>query len=753
MNETEIPEVVVISSYPPRECGIATYSHDLISMLNHKFDHSFEMTICALETAGETNTYPAEVKYVLHTSDPQSYHEFVNTINNNRRIKLILIQHEFGFFYGNEENFLAMTESFDIPVIVAFHTVLPDPGIKLREYIKYLSAACDAIVVMTKNAESILMNAYGIPSDKIAVIPHGTHLVPHLDKYLLKEKYYLNGRTILSTFGLISSGKNIETTLDALPDIVNKYPDVLFLIIGKTHPTIVKHSGESYRSMLQTRVEMLNLKEHVWFINQYLPLPDLLEYLQLTDVYLFTSKDPNQAVSGTFSYAISCGCPIISTPIPHAKEVLGNDAGILVDFENAEQLTMAIDRLLENGELKNNIRLNGLHRIAPTAWENSAIAHAILFEKFTQPEVPLKYNLPEINLNHIKKLTTDVGIIQFSKINQPDFKSGYTIDDNARALIAFCQHYALSRDTRDLIYIHTYLHFIKLCVKGNGSFYNYIDIDRNVTEQNDHSNLDDANGRTIWALGFLLSHEHILPQELLTLAEELIESAFVYIRSVHSTRAIAFAIKGLWYYHQVRPSEDNLLLMELMANRLERMYEHIHDADWKWYENYLTYGNSILPEAMLCAFLVTGNVRFKTIAKTSFDFLLAHTFTDKTIKLISNKRWLSKGETPSDFGEQPIDVAYTVMALERFYDVFDDCSYLDKMHISFNWFLGNNHLHQIIYNPCTGGCYDGLEENHINLNQGAESTISYIMARLTMEKYRMGKPSVYSEPGLLQATE
>lgn len=386
----------------------------------------------------------------------------------------------------------------------------------------------------------------------------------------------------------------------------------------------------------------------------------------------------------------------------------------MVDFEHAEQLTRAIDRLLENDELKNNIRLNGLHRMASTAWENAAIAHAILFEKHTQQEVTLQYSLPAINLNHIKKLTTDVGIIQFSKINQPDFKSGYTIDDNARALIAFCQHYALTRDARDLIYIHTYLHFIKLCAKENGSFYNYIDIDRNVTEQNDHSNLDDANGRTIWALGFLLSHEQILPQELLTIAELLIQSASVYIRSVHSTRSVAFAIKGLWYYHQVRPSEDNLLLMELMANRLERMYEHIHDVDWKWYENYLTYGNSILPEGMLCAFLVTGNVKFKTIAKTSFDFLLAHTFTDNTIKLISNKRWLAKGEIPSDFGEQPIDVAYTVMALERFYEVFDDSSYLEKMHISFNWFLGNNHLHQIIYNPCTGGCYDGLEENHIS---------------------------------------
>ena len=243
----------------------------------------------------------------------------------------------------------------------------------------------------------------GYQQEKITVIPHGTHLVPHLDKHFLKNKYKLTGKKVLSTFGLLSSGKSIETTLEALPDVVKTNPDVLFLIIGKTHPSVVKQEGEKYRKMLEAKVAELQLQQYVQFINYFLPLPDLLEYLQLTDIYLFTSKNPNQAVSGTFSYAISCGCPVISTPIPHAREVLKNDAGIIFDFENSQQLSEAIISLLKNEELRKNIGSNGLHRMASTAWENSAIAHALLFEKIWDDEVSLRYNMPAINLESYKK--------------------------------------------------------------------------------------------------------------------------------------------------------------------------------------------------------------------------------------------------------------------------------------------------------------------------------------------------------------
>ncbi len=272
--------------------------------------------------------------------------------------------------------------------------------------------------------------------------------------------------------------------------------------------------------MLESKVEELNLQQYVQFINRFLPLHDLLEYLQLTDIYLFTSRNPNQAVSGTFSYAISCGCPVVSTPIPHAREVLRNDAGIIIDFENSKELADAVIRLLKDEQLRKTISSNGLHRIASTAWENSAIAHSMLFEKISGVQISLNYNLPEINLDHIKKLTTDFGMIQFSKINQPDIESGYTLDDNARAMVALCQHYELTKDENDIKYIKIYFDFIKFCQQGEGNFLNYVDERKKFTEQNDSTNLEDSNGRAIWALGYLISKKSIFPEEFLPVLNE-----------------------------------------------------------------------------------------------------------------------------------------------------------------------------------------------------------------------------------------
>ena len=541
---------------------------------------------------------------------------------------------------------------------------------------------------------------------------------------------------MLTTFGLLSSGKSIETTLEALPAIVQSHPEVMFLVIGKTHPEVVKSEGERYREMLEEKVKQLNLKDNVRFVNQYLPLPDLLEYLQLTDIYLFTTNDPNQAVSGTFAYAMSCACPIISTPIPHAREVLTEDTGIIFDFRNAQQLSDSVLRLLNDEPLRKNISSNTLQKIVSTAWENSAVSHAKLFAEIAGGKITIQYNLPQINLNHVLKMTTDVGMIQFSKINQPDLASGYTLDDNARALVSLCMHYKLTADEKDVETIRKYVKFIEYCQQADGDFLNYVDRDGCFTQQNQEVNLDDSNGRAIWALGYLLSMSGFLPADITTLAETIIEKALARVSMVYSTRAMAFAIKGIYYYHRARKSPENLVLLTRLADRLVQMFRHEASNSWAWFESYLTYANSILPEAMLYAWLETRNTVYKDIALQSFDFLLAHTFNTNGIEVISNKNWLQKGQEPGHYGEQPIDVAYTIMTLSEFYDEYMHEDYRTKMETAFNWFLGNNRLHQIIYNPCTGGCYDGLEENHVNLNQGAESTLSYLMARLTIEKYK-----------------
>ena len=769
----DIPEVLIITSYPQRECGIATYSQDLLAALDKQFGNSFSLKVCALESGEAHFSYPPEVKYTLNTNDSLQYAKLANAINLDADIEFIIVQHEFGFFQQADPNMLLQFLYWlDKPIVMVFHTILPSPDKVLRKEIRNIAATCDAIVVMTRTSAKILHNDYGVLSEKIVIIPHGTHLVPHLGKEYLKTKYGLSSRKVLSTFGLLSSGKGIETTLNSLPGIIANNPSVLFLIIGKTHPSVVQSEGEKYRLLLEQKIAELGLKHHVQFINRYLPLQELLEYLQLTDIYLFTSKDPNQAVSGTFSYAMSCGCPIISTPIPHAQEVLSDETGIIIDFDDSRQLTNSVNRLLSNEGLRRSLSSNILQRVVSTSWENSAVAHGVLLRDIAENgygidtssksinslfqrnsrlrarKVSLEYSLPPINLDHIGKMTTDVGIIQFAHSNQPDKGSGYTLDDNARALVAMCMHYEVTMDRKDLNDIHTYLNFIHFCQQRDGTFLNYVgDVgdNKHFTSQNARHNLADAHGRAIWALGYCISCKALLPQSIVALAEWTLRRALPNISLIHSTRAMAFAIKGLYYSNLECKTAFTSMLITTLAKRLLQMFRHESAQDWQWYESYLTYANAVIPEAMLCAWLETGEIAYKMTAIMSFDFLLSLTFNDKEITLISNQDWLQKGQQQTIHrGEQPIDVAYTILALRRFYTVFKEEHYLHKMTTAFTWFLGNNHLHQIIYNPCTGGCYDGLEEIQVNLNQGAESTVCYLLARLTMETQQHPSPGEFS---------
>lgn len=729
-----LPKVAFISTFPPKVCGIATYSQDLINMLRIQFPTSFQVSVFPLESKQEHYHYPEEVSYILKTYDSDSYIELANRINKDPQIQLIILQHEFGFFTDTSIGLSAFLRILEKEVIVTFHTVLPRPDKNLKDKVREIVNLSASVIVMTSISSQILIHTYGILPEKIKIIPHGTHLLAYNDKISLKSKYHLTHKKVLSTFGLLGPGKNIETTLKALPKIILQHPDIIFLIIGKTHPMIIKTHGEEYRNYLKDLIKKLDIEDHVMFINEYLPLGELLEYLQLTDVYLFTSKDRNQVVSGTFSYAISSGCPIVSTPIPHALEVLKDGSGLIIDFESPLQLGLAVNTILKDKTIQEKLRTKALEKMAPTAWENSSLLHAHLFQAYGKGEIELHYTLPAINLEHFRHLTTDFAMLQFSILNRPDMDSGYTLDDNARAMIAICQHYLYSNDPADLKLITVYLNFIDFCQMHDGSFLNYVDKERKFTSQNYKSNLEDSNGRAIWALGYLISQKENLPEELSVRAEKILQKSILYISRIRSPRAIAFIIKGLYYQKSIR----NIPVIKKLANQLVKLYrKEAKDSNWQWFERYLTYANSVLPEALLYAWRATGNEKYKHIAFESFHFLLSKIIIGSNIKVISNKGWLHKqNKNTSNGGEQPIDIAYTILALSAFYKVSDNPKYLHLMQNAMNWFLGQNHLNQIIYNPATGGCYDGLEEYNVNLNQGAESTVSYLMARLCLEKVK-----------------
>ena len=731
--------VLVLTSYPPRVCGIATYTQDLVSALNRTFSAPVRYTICALEDVPVLRNYPQEVSHTLNTSDPDDHDRLAFEVAHDPHIKSVWVQHEFGLYTGGEGQYLLrLLKVIRKPVTITFHTVLPAPHQQRLEMTRALADCATGIIVLTERSARILRDAYGINADKITVIPHGTHTVKWKNKQVMKEKYGLQDRQVLSTFGLLSSNKSIETALDALVTINQRSPNVLYLVLGRTHPEVVRQEGEAYRSMLERKVEELGLKDHVRFVDRYLELDELLEYLQLTDVYLFTSKDPEQAVSGTFAYAMGCGCPVISTRIPHAAEVLDDGTGVLIDFNSPQQLAHAAMDLLMDPERMDRMGRNALHRMRASAWENVAIAHARSFAQRAKGTAHLRFKWPEVSLRHLEWLTTPLGMVQFCDISEPDLASGHTVDDNSRALIAGCLHADNEGGAgMDTLLMSRYLDYILRCQQTNGRFLNYMDQHGGFTRQNERENLDDSNGRAVWALGVCVAHEQMLTIEMARNAEYALWASLPWVADIISPRAVSFAIKGLHAYNSVRSSQHITDLIDQLGQRLLNCYRSTATTEWKWFEPILTYGNAVLPEALLLAFLETKRVAFRDTARAAFGFLLSCTFKDDMLRIISNRTWLEPGVEPHLFGEQPIDAAYTVSALALFHEVFVDEEYHRKMNIAFEWFLGRNHLAQVMYNRASGGCYDGLEEHSVNLNQGAESTVCYLMARSIMEQRRL----------------
>lgn len=734
-------KIVFLSTFPPTQCGIATYTQDTIKGITDVFGKSITCEIC--ELVNEPKPKPTQA-FTLNTKNKAEYATVAEEINNDQSVKLVHIQHEFGLFGGNYGDYLLdFLNVIKKPLTYTFHSVIQNPNNELKTFVKLLLSYSNSVFVMTKQSKEILMRDYDISEEIITCVSHGTHIVIYETPDQAKEKFGIQDRKVLSTFGLLGEGKNIETGLQALPKIIEKEPNVLYLIIGKTHPNLIKDGIDAYRDKLEGIVEDLNLKNNVRFINQYLDTNELLDYLKATDVYLFTSKDPNQAVSGTFSYAMSCACPMVASKIPHTLEVLTSDCGILVDIGDVDQFAEQTIKLLADDNLREEMGINAFTKMRASSWENVAITHMNTYKTLMEDRSEIKFTYPPIQLRHVKKLTTDLGIIQFSKISIPDLESGYTLDDNARALIAFCMHYKLTKDKEDLPYILIYLDFIERCQQPKGNFINYVDKEnREHVEQNAEVNLEDSNARALWALGTVVSYADILPETISKKASKILLNSLKWAETIQSPRSIGFATKGLYLYHTAVPNLYVAAIINKLNAKLLSNYEIHASSDWKWFENYMTYGNGILPESMLFAYLVTNKPIYKKVAMDSLDFLMSKMFVNKNFKVISNNGWLHRGSECHEYGEQPIDVAYTIHTLNSFYDAFGTPEYKHKMKTAFNWFLGKNHLNQIMYNPVSGGGYDGLEKENVNLNQGAESTVCYLTARLLMENLKSSDTKV-----------
>ena len=721
--------VAFVSTYPPRECGIATFTEDLTNAIQKRTDKNIKNILIALNNNGvNIYNYSKIVKYQISDTDVCDYINAANFINNNKKIKLVCIQHEFGIFGGSCGDYLlAFLELISKPVIITFHSVIPNPNKNLKKVVVAITNRVEEIVVMNKKAVSILRNRYGVKKT-ITVIPHGIPIVNMESQEKEKENLGLQGRFVLSSFGMMSKGKGYEYVIDAVAKLVKKYPNLIYLIVGETHPIVRKRDGESYRNFLENKINKLRLKNHVKFYNKYLSLDELIRFLKASDLYISSSQDPNQITSGTLSYAIGAGRVVISTPFLHALDSLTPRIGVLAKFKDSASFEKNISYLISNPDVIKEMEKNAYYATRKMTWPNVASAYIQLFKKYIPELISEDKLLPEINISHLEKLTDDFGVIQFAKQGNPDISSGYTLDDNARALVASTMLYKIKKEFKQLSLIKVYLNFIKYVLSDDGLFYNYVDKDRKIDTT---SWSEDAHGRAIWALGYLIGSDS-MPPDLRDEAEKLLIAGLDKIENTQHLRSAAFAISGLYFYNQKINDKSITKKIVDLAEKIVASYKKNSQENWRWFEEGLTYANSKIPESLLYTYKATNDAKFLSIALESLDFLIKNTLFEGKMIPIGERGWYEKGGERAMFDQQPVDVSYTVQTLILAYKITSQEKFRNMTLNTFQWFLGKNTLGQVVYNEVTGGCHDGLGHDAINLNQGAESTISYLLARLSM---------------------
>ena len=739
-------KIAYISTHPPRECGIATFNQNLMRAINANFPERGSLAnggfVVALNDSENLQEYeyPEEVKYIIRQNHQKDYIRAANFINTSDT-DVCLMEHEFGI-YGGESGIyiLPLLNRLEKPLISILHTVLKDPSYVQRIIIREIAEQSSKIIVMSQRAVEFLTSIYDVPAEKIQIIEHGVPDVEASKNNPVKLLSQFKNRRVLLTFGLISRNKGLETVIRALPKIVAKHPDVMYVVLGNTHPGVLKNSGEEYRDHLKTLAQQLNVSKHLSFINQFVSEEDLVNYLSAAEVYVTPYLNAAQITSGTLSYAVGAGAAVVSTPYWHATELLADNRGRLFDFKNAEDLATIVNQLLENGAMLNELKANayayGLHlrwpvigaeyiRVAQQACANHDFSDKILKNSIVDPEI-----MPKFSLTHVLRLTDDTGIVQHAKYGIPNLKEGYCLDDNARALIMALMAYQRSKSREAFELLPVYLSYIHYMQTEDGNFRNFLSFNRQYL---DELGSEDSFGRTIWALGYLIGCA--ASNSYREFALELFHKSYKHFKALSHLRGMANTIIGIAHYLKVVPGDEG------MVNEMIRLTQPLIDAfdntqsdDWQWFEEKMTYDNAILPLALLHSCEITGNEKAKQVALKSMAFLDQLTLSSGYLSPVGNDGWYYRGGTFPTFDQQAIETMAMVLMHFQAYKIFHKPQYIEKMFLSYKWFLGENTLRAPLYDHETKGCCDGLLPTGINRNQGAESTLAYLISHLTVLK-------------------
>ncbi|UCD51456.1 MAG: glycosyltransferase [Phycisphaerales bacterium] len=730
--------VVFISTFPPRKCGIATFTADLIKNAGVAADGQFAPLVVTMRS-DDALKYNEPVKFEIRQNVRRDYICAADYINFSH-VDLVSVQHEFGLFGGEAGTYLSLLlKRLKAPVITTLHTILDAPK---PDYFKSMTEVCecsDLIVTMNERGVDMLEEIYGIDRRKIRLVPHGIPDLPFVDSNYYKHKFGLEGKRTILTFGLINKNKGIEVMLKAMPKIIEADPDVMYIVLGMTHPLVLKHEGESYRFSLQQIVKDLHLEDHVIFHNRFVDDAELHNFLCAADIYVTPYLSREQLTSGTLAFAVGTGKAVVSTPYWAATELLADGRGKLVPFGDSQKLAEEITELLQDDELFYSLRGKAYDYSRSKTWPKIG---QVYWELFSQTELSLhvtsrgaltaaetlsSIEVPEPALDHLIKLTDDTGLYQHAKFTIPNRAHGYCTDDNARGLIAMAKYYSQYPDAQALRLLDIYLSFVMYAQNPDGSIKNFMDFDRSWWE---NEPAHDAFGRVLWALGTLMAHAP--SPAYLSIAKDSFDRAVNQIQKQHP-RGMAYAVLGMCdYLRQFPGASDIKRELDLAANGLIRQYEENNYPDWDWFEDILTYDNAVLPHALFAAGLHLDNSHYVEVAEKTADFLLENTFDGDHFSFIGCHGWHERGKERATFDQQPIEAAGTVVMLRAAYDATKEAKFLALQRKAFDWFLGANDLHIPLYDFRTKGCSDGLMPAGINGNQGAESMLSFMLSLLAV---------------------
>lgn len=738
-----INRLAFIGNYQPRQCGIATFTTDLCEALATEYSGIKCIAVPVNDTEAGYD-YPPRVRFELKEKDLDSYRRAADFLNINN-VDLVCLQHEYGIFGGRAgSHVLALLHELNMPIVTTLHTVLRDPDPDQRRVLEQVAGLSDRLVVMSERGVEFLKDIYHVPAEKIDFIPHGIPDLPFVDPSFHKDLFGVEGKIVLLSFGLLSANKGIETVISALPAILERHPNVVYIVVGATHPHVLRHEGETYRLSLQWLAQEKGVEGSVIFYNRFVSLEELVQFIGAADIYITPYLTEAQITSGTLAYTVGAGKAVISTPYWYAEEMLADERGALVPFRDPAALAEQVIDLLDNEAKRHAMRKRAYMFGREMIWPQVARRYMESFERarterrhYTQPGLAVKSldkrpgELPPLKLDHLRRMTDDTGMFQHAIFTVPNYSEGYTIDDNARALLVsvlleeFVNGEALELATRYLAFVwHAYN-------TETGRFRNFMGYQRNWLEENGS---EDSHGRTLLALGTVLGRSNI--PALQSMAGWVFEQALPAILTTRSPRAWAFAVIGIHEYLK-RYTGDRKVgqVLEDLAGRLLASYEKHRSKDWHGFEAKLTYCNAILPQALLMCGQSIPNEAMTAAGLESLGWLIDLQRSEPAgghfVPIGSNGFYTRKGKR-ARFDQQPVEAQVTVSACLEAHRITGDKRWRNEARRAFQWFLGRNDLNRTIYDPTTGGCRDGLHADRPNENQGAESTLAFLQSLLEL---------------------